>query len=95
MIAATGRFLTFSGGSPPIGHRMRPDPKDRAGCRIVRETDRGLVLSGRIGMPVVSTHASWPFIPREAKSIRDTAVRPAPSARATTATPVGKHHVVG
>src|SRR5580658_3223221 len=29
-IAKTGRFLTFSSGSAPIGHRLRADPKDRA-----------------------------------------------------------------
>ena len=50
MIAKTGRFLTFCGGSPPIGYRLRPDPKDRVGIKIVRETDKGLVLSGRISM---------------------------------------------
>lgn len=50
MITETGRFLTFSSGSPPIGHRMRPDPADRVAAKIVRETDRGIVVSGRIGM---------------------------------------------
>ena len=62
MIAETGRFLTFSGGSPPIGHRLRPDPKDRAGCRIVRETDNGLVLSGRIGMHTSPCYAEDIFV---------------------------------
>ncbi|HVH82625.1 MAG TPA: 4-hydroxyphenylacetate 3-hydroxylase N-terminal domain-containing protein [Stellaceae bacterium] len=62
MIAQTGRFLTFSGGSPPIGHRLRPDPKDRAGCRIVRENDKGLVLSGRIGMHTSPCYAEDIFV---------------------------------
>ncbi|HWB49467.1 MAG TPA: 4-hydroxyphenylacetate 3-hydroxylase N-terminal domain-containing protein [Stellaceae bacterium] len=62
MIAETGRFLTFSGGAPPIGHRLRPDPKDRAGCRIVRETGTGLVISGRIGMHTSPCYAEDIFV---------------------------------
>jgi aromatic ring hydroxylase len=62
MIAETGRFLTFSGGSPPIGYRLRPDPKDRAGCRIVREADSGLVISGRIGMHTSPCYAEDIFV---------------------------------
>jgi aromatic ring hydroxylase len=56
-LARTGRFLTFSAGSPTIGARMRPDPQDRAALRIVRETDSGLVISGKIGM-----HTSPPYV---------------------------------
>jgi len=62
MIAKTGRFLTFSGGSAPIGYRLRPDPATRAGCRIVRETDKGLVLSGRIGMHTSPCYAEDVFV---------------------------------
>jgi aromatic ring hydroxylase len=61
-IADTGRFLTFTGGSPPIGYRLRPDPKDRAGCRIVRETDKGLIVSGRIGMHTSPCYAEDIFV---------------------------------
>jgi aromatic ring hydroxylase len=50
MIAESGRFLTFSSGSAMIGYRLRPDPTERAALKIVRETDRGIVLTGRIGM---------------------------------------------
>ena len=50
MIARTGRFLTFCGGAPTIGARMRPEPADRAALRLVRETDSGIVISGKIGM---------------------------------------------
>jgi hypothetical protein len=46
------------------------------------------LMAGRIGMPVPCIQASVPFIPRSAASIRLTAVRPAPSASATTAIPV-------
>ncbi|MGH7029654.1 MAG: 4-hydroxyphenylacetate 3-hydroxylase N-terminal domain-containing protein, partial [Stellaceae bacterium] len=38
MIAETGRFLTFCGGGPTIGARMRENPADRAALKIVRET---------------------------------------------------------
>jgi aromatic ring hydroxylase len=55
-IARTGRFLTFSAGAATIGARMRPDPKERTALRIVRETDAGLVLRGKIGM-----HTSPPY----------------------------------
>ena len=46
-----------------------------------------VLIAGRIGMPVVWIQASVPFMPRSAKSIRLTAVRAPPMARATTATP--------
>ena len=50
LIAGTGRFLTFCGGAAPIGFRMREDPRDRVALRIVRESDAGVVISGRLGM---------------------------------------------
>jgi aromatic ring hydroxylase len=50
LIAESGRFLTFCGGAAPIGFRMREDPAERAALRIVRESDAGVVLSGRLGM---------------------------------------------
>jgi 4-hydroxyphenylacetate 3-monooxygenase len=62
MIARTGRFLTFSGGSPPIGYRLRPDPADRAGVKLVRETDKGMVLTGRIGMHTSPCYAEDVFV---------------------------------
>lgn len=57
MIARTGRFLTFCGGAPTIGYRMRENPVDRAALKIVRETDSGLVLSGKIGMHTSPAYA--------------------------------------
>ena len=50
MIARTGRFLTFCGGAPTIGARMREDPSERTALRLVRETDAGIVIRGKIGM---------------------------------------------
>jgi aromatic ring hydroxylase len=50
LTAGSGRFLTFSAGSATIGYRMRQDPSERAALRIVRETDSGLVIKGKIAM---------------------------------------------
>src|SRR6516164_10200922 len=50
LIARTGRFLTFCGGAPIIGQRMQPDPRDRVALKLVRETDAGVVIRGRLGM---------------------------------------------
>jgi hypothetical protein len=49
-----------------------------------------VLIAGRIGMPVDWVQASTPFIPRWAESVRLRAVRPAPTARARTATVVRK-----
>jgi aromatic ring hydroxylase len=61
-IADTGRFLTFSAGAATIGYRLREDPGTRAALRIVRETDRGLVLSGRIGMHTSPAYAEDVYV---------------------------------
>jgi 4-hydroxyphenylacetate 3-monooxygenase len=50
LIARTGRFLTFSAGAATIGARFRADPAERIPLRVVRETDAGLVVSGKVGM---------------------------------------------
>jgi aromatic ring hydroxylase len=62
MIVASERFLTFSSGSAPIGYRMRLDPKDRVAVKIVRESDKGLVLSGRIGMHTSPCYAEDVYV---------------------------------
>ncbi|HEU0167676.1 MAG TPA: 4-hydroxyphenylacetate 3-hydroxylase N-terminal domain-containing protein [Chloroflexota bacterium] len=62
MIAATGRFLTFSAGAATIGYRLREDPAERAALRIVRETDRGLVLAGKIGMHTSPAYAEDVYV---------------------------------
>ena len=49
-LARTGRFLTFCAGAATIGARLDPDPARRAALRVVRETDAGLVISGKVGM---------------------------------------------
>ena len=49
-LVADQRFITYCGGAPIIGQRLRPDPADRVALKLVRETDAGIVLTGRLGM---------------------------------------------
>jgi aromatic ring hydroxylase len=62
MIAETGRFLTFCGGAPTIGSRLRPDPAERAALKIVRETDAGIVVKGKIGMHTSPAYAEDVYV---------------------------------
>jgi aromatic ring hydroxylase len=55
-LAETGRFLTFSSGGATIGYRFREDPNERASLRLIKETDAGIVVHGKVGM-----HTSVPF----------------------------------
>ena len=55
-IGESGRFLTFAGGGPLIGTRLREDPAQRAALRLVSETADGIVVSGKVQM-----HTSTPF----------------------------------
>ena len=61
-IARTGRFLTFSAGAATIGYRLREDPNERAALRIVRETDAGLILSGKVGMHTSPVYAEDVYV---------------------------------
>jgi aromatic ring hydroxylase len=61
-IARTGRFLTFSAGAATIGYRMRPDPGERAALTLVRETDTGMVVRGKIGMHTSPVYAEDVYI---------------------------------
>lgn len=49
-IAETGRFLTFCGGAAIIGQRLQPNPADRVAVKKVHETDKGMIVRGRLGM---------------------------------------------
>ena len=55
-ISRSGRFLTYAGGGPLIGTRLRPDESERVALRLVSETADGIVVSGKIQM-----HTSTPF----------------------------------
>jgi len=62
MIANTGRFLTFCGGAPTIGARMNPDPAERTALKLVRETDGGIVIRGKIGMHTSPAYAEDVYV---------------------------------
>jgi len=61
-IAGTGRFLTFCGGAPIIGQRMQPDPHDRVALKLVRESDAGVVIRGKLGMHTSPAYAEDVYI---------------------------------
>jgi|tagenome__1003787_1003787.scaffolds.fasta_scaffold20982381_3 aromatic ring hydroxylase len=62
LIANTGRFLTFCGGAAPIGFRLRENPANRAALKLVRETDAGVILSGRLGMHTSPAYAEDVYV---------------------------------
>src|SRR5262244_2501156 len=61
-IVRTGRFLTFSAGAATIGSRMRPDPAERVPLKLVRETDAGLIVRGKVGMHTSPAYAEDVYI---------------------------------
>jgi 4-hydroxyphenylacetate 3-monooxygenase len=61
-VARTGRFLTFCAGAATIGARLHADPRARAALRVVRETDTGLVLRGKVGMHTSPVYAEDVYI---------------------------------
>src|SRR5437868_10740140 len=61
-IARSGRFLACCGGAPIIGQRMRPDPRQRVALEIVRETDAGVVIRGRLGMHTSPAYAEDVYV---------------------------------
>jgi aromatic ring hydroxylase len=61
-IARTGRFLTFSAGAATIGYRMREDPSQRAALQLVRETDAGVVVRGKVGMHTSPVYAEDVYV---------------------------------
>ena len=62
MIASNGRFLTFCGGAPVVGQRMRADPIDRVSVKRVSENDKGMVLRGRLGMHTSPAYAEDVYV---------------------------------
>jgi len=61
-IARTGRFLTFCGGAPVVGQRMQPNPADRVSVKKVRETDKGMIVRGRLGMHTSPAYAEDVYV---------------------------------
>jgi aromatic ring hydroxylase len=62
MIARTGRFVTYCGGAPIIGQRLQPDPADRVALKLVRETDAGVIIRGRLGMHTSPAYAEDVYV---------------------------------
>jgi 4-hydroxyphenylacetate 3-monooxygenase len=61
-VARTGRFITYCGGAPIIGQRMQPDPRDRVALKLVRETDAGVIICGRLGMHTSPAYAEDVYV---------------------------------
>ena len=61
-IARSGRFITYCGGAPIIGQRLKPDPADRVALKLVRETDAGVVIRGRLGMHTSPAYAEEIYV---------------------------------
>ena len=55
-LAEIGRFLTFAGGGPLIGTRLRENESERVALKLVSETAEGIVVTGKVQM-----HTSTPF----------------------------------
>jgi len=62
LIARAGRFLTFSAGAATIGYRMRPDPAERVSLTLVRETDAGMIVRGKVGMHTSPVYAEDVYV---------------------------------
>jgi aromatic ring hydroxylase len=56
------RFVTFCGGAAIIGQRMQANPADRVAVKIVRETDKGMVVRGRLGMHTSPAYAEEVYV---------------------------------
>src|SRR5579864_6635274 len=56
------RFVTFCGGAAIIGQRLQPNPADRVSVKIVRETDKGMVVRGRLGMHTSPAYAEEVYV---------------------------------
>lgn len=82
LIARTGRFLTFSAGAATIGQRFREDPGERVPLRVIRETEAGVVLRGKVGMHTSPAYAEDVYIGGHCGVDRD-------GHRATFIVPVG------
>jgi 4-hydroxyphenylacetate 3-monooxygenase len=61
-VARTQRFITYCGGAPIVGQRMRADPAERVALKLVRETDAGIVVRGRLGMHTSPAYAEEVYV---------------------------------
>jgi len=56
------RFITFCGGAAIIGQRLQSNPADRVSIKMVRETDKGMVVRGRLGMHTSPAYAEEVYV---------------------------------
>ena len=56
------RFVTFCGGAAIIGQRLQPNPADRVSVKIVRETGKGMIVKGRLGMHTSPAYAEEVYV---------------------------------
>jgi aromatic ring hydroxylase len=56
------RFTTFCGGAAIIGQRLQPNPADRVSVKIARETDKGMIVKGRLGMHTSPAYAEEVYV---------------------------------
>jgi aromatic ring hydroxylase len=61
-VAHDQRFVTFCGGAAIIGQRLQPNPADRVSVKIVRETGKGMVVRGRLGMHTSPAYAEEVYV---------------------------------
>jgi 4-hydroxyphenylacetate 3-monooxygenase len=61
-IVRDSRFVTFCGGAAIIGQRLQPNPANRVSVKLVRETDAGMVVRGRLGMHTSPAYAEEVYV---------------------------------
>ena len=56
-VIESGKFVTLAGAGSVIGTRMREDASQRVAIRLVRESDEGIVVSGKVQMQTATPFA--------------------------------------
>jgi 4-hydroxyphenylacetate 3-monooxygenase len=57
-----GRFITLANGNAPLGFRFRSEPDDRKSTRLVRQTDAGVIVSGKLSMHTSPAYAEEVYV---------------------------------
>jgi 4-hydroxyphenylacetate 3-monooxygenase len=55
-------FITLANGNAPLGYRFRPEPEARRSIRLVRQTDAGIIVSGKLSMHTSPAYAEEVYI---------------------------------
>src|SRR5579875_1389619 len=59
---AGGERRPWAYGAPIIGQRLHPDPAQRVALKLVRETDSGILVRGRLGMHTSPAYAEDVYV---------------------------------